>query len=84
MRTVRTTVTLDDDVVRGLRAEMRRTGKSFKEVVNDALRQGFALLETANTLPPFKVRARPLGERPGINYDDTSELLDELDRQDRK
>jgi hypothetical protein len=35
---MRTTVTLDDDVDAMLRAEIRRTGRPFKEVVNEALR----------------------------------------------
>jgi hypothetical protein len=35
---LRTTLTLDDDVYRKLEAETRRTGRSFKVVVNERLR----------------------------------------------
>ena len=37
---MRTTLTLDDDVAAKLRAEMRRSGMSFREVLNDAIRRG--------------------------------------------
>jgi hypothetical protein len=37
---MRTTVTLDPDVESLLRKEVRRCGKPFKQVLNDALRAG--------------------------------------------
>jgi hypothetical protein len=37
---MRTTLTLDDDVEAKLRAEMRRSGSSFRETVNRVLRLG--------------------------------------------
>jgi Arc/MetJ family transcription regulator len=37
---MRTTVTLDDDVKRLLQDAMHRSGKSFKETLNAALRAG--------------------------------------------
>jgi hypothetical protein len=39
---VRTTLTLDDDVAAKLHQESRRTGKSFKETVNEYLRIGLS------------------------------------------
>jgi len=38
----RTTVTLEDDVMGLLKNQVRLTGKTFKSVVNDALRAGLA------------------------------------------
>ena len=37
---MRTTLTLDPDVVAALRGAQRRTGASWKEVVNNAIRMG--------------------------------------------
>ncbi|MFN0071642.1 MAG: hypothetical protein ACKVVP_09180 [Chloroflexota bacterium] len=37
---MRTTITLDDDVVEKLRTETLQTGRSFKETVNDVIRLG--------------------------------------------
>ena len=75
---MRTTLTLDDDVAAKLRAESRKSGESFKETVNRVLRTGLNARRGA-PLKPFKVDARPMGQRPGINFDDIEGLLDQLD-----
>jgi hypothetical protein len=75
---VRTTLTLDKDVAAKLKAEARRSGRTFKEVVNQALRIGLnARADPAIT--PFVVRARPMGARPGLNYDKISELIEQVE-----
>ena len=72
---MRTTLTLDEDVRAKLEAEMRKTGKSFKETVNETLRVGFAA-RPKKPAKPFKIYARDLGLRPGYSYDKISELLE--------
>jgi hypothetical protein len=73
----RTTLTLDDDVAARLDGEVRRTGRAYRAVVNDALRRG---LEAGPAdPPPFHVDPRPMGLKPGIALDDISGLLDLLD-----
>jgi hypothetical protein len=75
---VRTTLTLDKDVAAKLKAEARRSGRTFKDVVNEALRLGLNVKAT----PPidrFVVRARPMGSRPGLNYDKVSELIEQVE-----
>lgn len=76
---MRTTLTLDDDVLAKLKAEMRKTGASFKDVVNEAIRTGLLLQDKAAKQKPFKVNAKPMGLRPGLNYDSTSELLEQIE-----
>jgi hypothetical protein len=73
----RTTITLDDDLLRRLKTEVRRTGKSFKEVVNAVIRHGLDRQTTAAKAVPFKVRgARDLGSRAGLDYDNIGKLLE--------
>jgi hypothetical protein len=43
---MRTTVTLESDVVVQIEAARARTGAAFKEVVNEALRIGLRVMET--------------------------------------
>lgn len=76
---MRTTLTLDDDVAALLRAELRRTGKSFKALVNDLLRSALAFRRNHRTIPRFTVRPRPMGTRPDLDYDRISELVEELE-----
>jgi hypothetical protein len=74
---VRTTLTLDDDVAARLKAEVRRTGKPFKKVLNECLRRGLVSPRRAGGRPPFTVVARDLGAlRPGLNLDNVAELLE--------
>jgi hypothetical protein len=75
---VRTTLTLDDDVAKLVRREVRRSGASFKAVVNRFLRVG---LTTSGQEPRkrFVVRPRPLGLPPGLSYDNVEELLEALE-----
>jgi predicted phage gp36 major capsid-like protein len=76
---MRTTLTLDDDVAAKLNAEMRRSGKSFKETVNDALQRAL-LTKTMRSTNPFRVETRDLGEsRPGLSLDNIAELMDQLE-----
>ena len=77
---VRTTITLDDDVAVKLQALARRSGRPFKEVVNETLRRGFASAATARRVAPFKVQARDLGaRRPGMNFDSVADLLEQVE-----
>lgn len=76
---MRTTLTLDDDVAAKLKSVVRRTGRAFKDVVNDVLRTGLAA-SAPRPRTPFKVKARDLGSiRPGVNLDNIGELLEDLE-----
>ena len=81
---MRTTLTLEDDVAAKLRQEMRRSGRSLKETVNELLREGLAgSRESSRGLAPPLLKARDLGLRPGFNLDNVEELLDQLERPGR-
>ncbi len=75
---MRTTLTLDDDVAAKLRAEARRSGEPFKQIVNRVLRTGLTVRVQAASLPPYKIKARALGS-PGFNYDKVWDLLEEAE-----
>ncbi len=81
---MRTTITLDDDVAAKLGAETRRTGASLKQVVNEHLRLAFALRRDLRRQPPFVVKAQPLQLRPGFDYDNIGELLEELEGSEHR
>jgi hypothetical protein len=56
-----TSLTIDDDIAAKLNAEMPRSGRSFKEIVNEFLRLGLNMLKDLKTAEPFKVHPRKLG-----------------------
>jgi hypothetical protein len=76
---MRTTLTLDPDVVRLLKEEERRQGKSFKAVVNDAIRRGLAPQGRASSSRRFRVRPHHTSLRPGIDSAAFNSLADELE-----
>ena len=63
---VRTTVTLDPDVDRLLKDEMRRAGLTFRQALNQAIRRALAG-NVAAERRPFKLRAKRLSLRPGLD-----------------
>lgn len=71
-------MTLEDDVAERLLEESRRTGKTFKDVVNAAIRAGLDR-RPAGDLPPYKVKARPMGLRPGFDLDHIEALIERLE-----
>jgi plasmid stability protein len=77
---MRTTVTLDDDVAAKLKIEMRRSGRSFRDTVNETLRRGLLTRGGASPRRPFKVVARDLGElRPGLSLDNVADLIEQVE-----
>jgi hypothetical protein len=76
---VRTTLTLEEDVAAALKVEVRRTGRPLKAVVNELLRTALLLRRKPRQVRPFVVRTRPLGVHPGLDYDRTAKLLEQLE-----
>ena len=79
---MRTTLTLDPDVAQRLASETRRTGKSLKALVNDAIRLGLGLTGKPPKSPRFKVEPHAFGLRAGIDPDRLNQLIDELEVDD--
>lgn len=79
---MRTTVTLDDGVFRQAKAHAALAGRSLGSVIEDALRR--YLMAPAPASPvPVDLPSFDLGAvRDGIDIDDTSAVLDTLDRID--
>jgi hypothetical protein len=69
---------LEEDVASRLAEEARRTRRSFKDVVNQAIRRGLDRRQ-AEEPPAFELRARDLGLRPGFDLDDIEGLLDRIE-----
>lgn len=77
---MRTTLTLDDDVAAKLKAESRRVGRPFRQVLNETLRRGLASQRAAGRRQPFKVATRDLGDlKPGLSLNDVAGLLEQIE-----
>ena len=72
---IRTTVTLDEDVLERVKQESRTRGASFKATLNDLLRAALAEKPRARR-KPFKVKPMSLGYRPDLNFDKIEQLIE--------
>jgi len=72
---MRTTVTLDADVAAQIEAERRRSRRSFKDVVNDALRRGLAQPSTQPKRQGSVTRPVTLALRATPDVADISEAI---------
>ena len=73
---IRTTVTLDNDVSRRARDFSAARGVPFRQALNDLVRAG---LQAETASPPkrsFRIEPKHMGFRPGLNYDHTGGLLE--------
>jgi hypothetical protein len=73
---IRTTVTLDDDIVVRVKRESQSRGASFRDTLNDLLRS--ALLDTESRPQRRTIEIKPtrMGYKPGLNYDSIESLLE--------
>ncbi|MBI5087280.1 MAG: DUF2191 domain-containing protein [Acidobacteria bacterium] len=73
---IRTTLTLDDDIARRLREESRRASAPLRQIVNETLRTGLDSAKHSRGRPKLAIKPRKMGVRPGINYDSIPQLLE--------
>jgi hypothetical protein len=76
---MRTTVTLDDDVVALIEAERARTGETFRAALNRLLRRGASGVASL-ARPPLPLRPG----RPLTDVADTSAVLGAIDEERRR
>jgi plasmid stability protein len=72
---IRTTITLDDDVASRVKHESQTRGASFRDTLNDLLR---AALLTVDKPPRRTLTISPahMGYKPGLNHDSVESLLE--------
>jgi plasmid stability protein len=76
---IRTTITLDDDVAERVKQQSRSHGKSFRETLNELLRAGLLAAETQPKRTKFRVKPFHSGYKPSLNLDCTEALLEYLE-----
>jgi hypothetical protein len=77
---MRTTIALDDDVAAKLRAEARRAGRPFRDIVNETLRRGLVSQLATASRQCLKITARDLGDlKAGLSLDNIAELIEQVE-----
>ncbi|AGZ51968.1 antitoxin VapB33 [Mycobacterium kansasii 662] len=76
---MRTTLTLDDDVVRLIEEAVHRERRPMKHVINDALRK--ALAQPMERRTPYQLKPHRSAVRPGFDFAGFNRLADEMEDQ---
>jgi hypothetical protein len=76
MHAMRTTLTLDPDVVRLIDDAVHRERRPMKQVVNEALRRALSSNEARR---PYRTRVHESSLRPGFDLSGFNRLTDELE-----
>ena len=75
---MRITLSLNDDVAKLLRSELRRSDTSLKAAVNHFLRLGLKASRRREQ-KPFVVHPRAIGLPAGLSYDNVEDLIEALE-----
>lgn len=77
LRCMRTTVNLDPAIIERAKVIAAKSGRSFSEVIEDAVRESIARREGSVNLERVSLPVHRGGEvRPGVNLDSNAELLE--------
>lgn len=80
---MRTTLTLEEQIARALKSAAHRSGKPFKQVVNETLRAGLVAGQAPARARPYRVKPASLGGVvPGVDLHKALRLADSLEDQE--
>ena len=81
---MRTTITLEDDVLGRAKKLAVKLNRPFRYVINETLRMGLNAAETASKRQVYRTIPRKMGVKPGRNLDRIQELLSQVEGEDRR
>ena len=76
---MRTTVTIEDGLEKQLRQYAGKHSLKFKQALNEVLRKGLAETNRPRKTKVYKTRPKKIGLKPGLNYDNVAELLEQVE-----
>ncbi len=81
---MRTTLTIDDDVIERARTIAAKLNTPFKRVINEALRAGLDQVEQPAKQRRYKTKPHKMGLRQGRNLDNIQELLAQIEGEESR
>ncbi|HEV2069727.1 MAG TPA: DUF6364 family protein [Acidimicrobiales bacterium] len=79
---MRTTLNLDDELIRRAREVAARTGSTLTRMIEDALRQSLERRDSAAVEPLDLPTVGGRGLQPGVDLDDSASLLELMESDD--
>ncbi|HCE45589.1 MAG TPA: DUF2191 domain-containing protein [Lentisphaeria bacterium] len=78
---MRTTITIEDDVLQRARTVSSNLKKPFRLIINSALRLGLEQVEKPSKRKTYTTKPKPMGLKQGYEIDNIHELLDRIDEE---
>lgn len=78
---MRTTLDINDALLRDLRARAAEKRRPFREVVEETLAMGLAQQSKVSSRPRFKVTPHGLGLKPGFRGVSLNQLYDQMEAE---
>ncbi len=78
---MRTTIVINDAVLRELRQHAAATGRPLREIVDTSLKLGLSQLSTPPAKQQFRVKPHRLGLKPGFRGVSMNQLYDQLEAE---
>lgn len=72
---MRTTLSIDDDVLEKARSAAAKRRLPFRTIINEALRAGLSAVAMPASAIPYQTKPHKLGLKVGRNLDNIQELL---------
>jgi hypothetical protein len=79
---MRTTLTIEDYIMRELKEEAHRTGQPMKKVVNEVLRAGLHHLRKPEPGEPYECKTYSMGYPPRVNLDKALNIASALEDEE--
>ena len=79
---MRTTLTIEDDVLGKAQSIATRLHIPFRKVINEALRAGLETVASPAKSMPYRTMPHSMGLKPGRNLDNIQELLAQVEEED--
>lgn len=76
---MRTTVRLDDHLLRSAKAHAATTGRTLTAVIEEGLRRVLEATEPAGDAEPYRVATFRSGARPGVDLDSNASTLEAME-----
>jgi len=80
---MRTTIRLDETLLRRAKAAAAASGRSLNDLIEDAVRAALATRPTGRVTEPELPTYRGRGLQAGVDLDDSAALLAAMERPDR-
>ena len=83
MSHMRTTLTIDDKIAKALKDAAHRSGKSYKQVVNETLQAGLSANRIMDEAKPYRLKPVSMGDVSGrYNLTKALELAEHLEDEE--